>query len=302
MIVDFYTQKTKVFLAETSSDAKPLWNNLKNVLTKAGMEVVLIDNISYLSENQIVKKTKETLKTVDCSIHLLGKKYDEKSTHITTFEHQFNEAKNLSQHNYKDFKMFIWDPNVINYNNFDKQQIDFINSVRYGIFSNMIFSRKESTVLFVEEIRSVITTGKKDKFVINNNDIFFIYNELDEDYALSIIDLLNDIANLEKLSIIMSENIDYSELIIQQIRKTKLAVIYFKRTANWAKPFIQQVWKKTGGASSKTPILFIGDSEFKNNTNIEFNAPNVQTKIVENELIPLEIKIFYDKLETEIVI
>ncbi|MCE9539401.1 MAG: hypothetical protein K8R85_09305, partial [Bacteroidetes bacterium] len=95
---------------------------------------------------------------------------------------------------------------------------------------------------------------------------------------------------------IQDSDTDYSDLCKQQISKSKLAVIYFKESADWALPFAQQVWKKIGGATSHTPILLIGDIDPHTNTNKKFNAPKVISLIVAGELIPLEIKIQYDKV------
>ena len=98
------------------------------------------------------------------------------------------------------------------------------------------------------------------------------------------------------MNIIQDSDVDYSELCKQQISKSKLAVIYFKETADWALPFAQQVWKKIGGATSHTPILLIGDEDPDTNMNKTFKAPKVVSLIVSGELIPLEIKVQYDKV------
>ena len=71
--------------------------------------------------------------------------------------------------------------------------------------------------------------------------------------------------------------------------------MYFKETSDWALPFAQQIWKKVGGASSHTPILLIGDEDPETNMNKKFKAPKVISLIVSGELIPLEIKVNYDK-------
>ena len=101
---------------------------------------------------------------------------------------------------------------------------------------------------------------------------------------------------VEKLNIIQDSDMDYSELCFQQIGKAKLAVVYFKETSDWALPFVQQVWKKVGGASTNTPILLIGDENPDINKGKSFKAPKVVSLIVSGELIPLEIKMQYDKL------
>ena len=91
-------------------------------------------------------------------------------------------------------------------------------------------------------------------------------------------------------------DMNYSEYCSQQMKKSKLAVIYFKESADWALPFSQQVWKKVGGAMSKTPILLIGDDDPETNLNKKLKVPKIISLIVSGTLIPLEIKVQYDKV------
>ena len=160
----------------------------------------------------------------------------------------------------------------------------------------MIFSNKNSAIVFVEDMRAVMYSDKESHYDIHETDLFFIYNELDQDSADEIINLIADVIDIRKIEITLSDNVDYSELVAQQIEKSKFVVVYFQRTGDWALPFIQQIWKKTGGASSNVPILFIGDANISENNKIEFEAPKVIKQIVAQELIPIEIKVQYDKL------
>ena len=106
--------------------------------------------------------------------------------------------------------------------------------------------------------------------------------------------MLVDVANVQKLSIVLNSPTDYSELISQQILRSQLTVIYFKRTSGWAIPFIQQVWKKIGGASAHHTLWLIGDASVSANIKINLSIPNVEIRIESEELIPLEIKVLLD--------
>ena len=139
-------------------------------------------------------------------------------------------------------------------------------------------------------------SDKHSHYDSHETDLCFIYNELDIDSANEIIDLIADVIDIRKIEITLSDDVDYSELVVQQIEKSKFVVIYFQRTGDWAIPFVQQVWKKIGGASSNTPILLIGDANIEENLNVVFDAPMVTTQIVAQELLPIEIKVQYDKL------
>ncbi len=142
----------------------------------------------------------------------------------------------------------------------------------------------------------MISSEEKVTFDIKDAEVFLVFNQLDEAEADEIIDMLSDIVDVSKLNIIQDSDLDYSEYCSQQISKSKLAVVYFKETSDWALPFTQQVWKKVGGASSHTPILLIGDEDPEENLNKKFTAPKIISLIVSGDLIPLEIKVQYDKV------
>ena len=297
MLFDFYTKKIKVFIAEVSEDVLPLKNLLEKVLERAGMDVLYPEE--QQNEHEFIRQTEELINKADCSIHLLGKehlntKIDAKDVFLQDF--QFITAQNKSDKSGTDFKVFVWHPENISENNIDPEQEKFIRSVRQRIHHNMIFSNKNSAIAFVEDMRTVMYSDKHNNYDIHETDLFFIYNELDQDSANEIINLIADVIDIRKIEITLSDDVDYSELVVQQIEKSKFVVVYFQRTSDWAVPFVQQVWKKIGGASSGVPILFIGDANIEENTLVNFDAPMVTTQIIAKELIPIEVKVQYDKV------
>ncbi len=88
----------------------------------------------------------------------------------------------------------------------------------------------------------------------------------------------------------------YREMSSQQIPKSKLAVVYFKYAADWALPFIKQIWKQVGGASSPTPMFLVGEDDPRTNLARNFKAPRVISTIVPKENIPAEVKKVYSTL------
>lgn len=299
MLFDFYTKKIKVFISEVSEDVMHLKGLLEKVLERAGMEVLCLEPSELESEDKIINQTNDLINVADCSIHLLGRSHiDIKLERENTFlqDFQFVSAQKRSNISDINYKVFIWHPEFISKKEIKKDQDEFIRSVRQRIHHNMIFSNKDSAISFVEDIRAVMYTGKTNQYDVQDADLFFIYNELDEDSSNEIIDMLADVIDVKKIEITLSDNVDYSELVIQQINKSKMVVVYYKYASDWALPFVQQVWKKVGGASSNVPILFIGDSNIKDNQNIEFEAPKVISQVVSQELIPIEIKVQFDKV------
>ncbi len=300
MLFDFYTKKIKVFVSEVSEDILPLKSLLEKVLERAGMEVLHLESSDMSSEEQIIQKTNRLINIADCSVHLLGRSQininlEQENTSLQDF--QFVCAQNKSNLPDTLFKVFVWHPESISQNDIEQSQDEFIRSVRQRIHQNMIFSNRNLAISFVEDIRAVMFSGKPNKYNIQDADLFFIYNELDEDSANEIIDLVADVIEIKKIVITLSDDVDYSELVVQQIKKSKLVVIYYKHTSDWALPFVQQVWKKVGGASSKAPILFIGNSNIAQNKSVNFEAPKVISQVVAQELIPIEIKVQFDKIQ-----
>jgi hypothetical protein len=288
--------KTKVFLAWMPDNVNQR-DEIKNILNDAGMEVVPRAECPE-DETSFITGVKEAVSISDCSVHILTYNYGRTLTFdntLSTAKLQFNEAKKHIAEK-PDYKIFIWYPAQLVGEKKEPLQESFINDIRHGITSSMIFTSIASSIQLVDDIRSMMESEEKTFFDVNDTEVFVMFNELDEGEAEGIIDMLRDIISVEKLNIVQDSDMDYSELCFQQIGKSKLAVVYFKETSDWALPFVQQVWKKVGGASTTTPILLIGDENPDINKSKTFKAPKVVSLIVAGELIPLEIKMQYDKL------
>lgn len=288
--------KTTVFLPWTSTDIDRR-ENLKNILLQAGCDVLPIGD-KPSSELDFIDEVKDSIAESDCSLNFIGSEYGELmriDENLSISKFQFNEAKKRLKKD-DNFKIFIWYPDdIVNIEKDEKQEL-FINDIRYNILENMVFSNINSPIQLVDDIRSMMEQEEQHDFDISDTEIFLMFNELDEFEADEIVDMLGDIVDIEKLNIVQENDTNYLEYCSQQIDKSKLAVIYFKETSDWALPFVQQVWKKVGGASSHTPILLVGDDDPESNKGKEFNAPKVVSLIVSGELIPLEIKVQLDKI------
>ena len=302
MRFNIYYKDIKVFLSEVSKDAEPIRDQVCDVLKKAGIEVLTIGNESFSNKQNFLRKTRDAIDKANCSIHILGNTYQDNilaANGQSGAEIQFNEVKNKITKDNENFKMFIWRPDIEFPANIEPQQQNFINAIRNGIYRNMIYSTKSSAVTFVEDIRSVMNAMEYKEDISKDTDLFFIHNEKDSDEATSITTMLEDVANLERLNISQNKKNNYLEHVVNHMKRTKLGVIYFSKAPDWALPFVQQVWKLTGGASSTTPLLLVGDSSNTGNNDKTFHAPNVINKIVDKELIPLEIKVHFDNITAD---
>ena len=279
--------KKTVFLSNAPEEKRA---ELKSILERAGMKVISGDDSETGGDTGDVKTI---LDAADCSLHILDPNVNQESL-ISSAKSQFDLAKKQSELR-PGFKIFIWQAGTITEQVSKSKQAEFINEIRNSVSSNMYYTDVNSMIQLVDDVRSLLESKQKVEYNLKAADVFLIFNQLDENEAAEIIDMLSDIVPVERLCIIQDSDVDYSELCAQQIGSSKIAVVYFKYSTVWALPFTQQIWKKIGGASSHTPILLIGDEVPDENKTIKINAPKIICLVVAGELIPLEIKVQYDK-------
>jgi len=280
-----------IYLAFNSNNLVENRTNLLNTLIKSGLQAFPTDLNFQIDHNLI----KQNIDTAHVSVHLLGLNYGEPIINNQSIEHAQYLAALEKLKQKPDFKIYVWFPHNITEVS-DEAQKHFISDIRNNIIHGINFSNTPSAIQLTDDLRLSIQQDVKQEFDVKDTDVFLVYNQLDDNEAAEVADMLSDIIPVEKLNIIQDSDIDYSEFCVQQIGKSKLAVVYFKESADWALPFAQQIWKKIGGASSHTPILLIGDEDPETNNNKKFKAPKVVSLIVAGELIPLEIKVQYDKV------
>jgi hypothetical protein len=282
-----------IYLAFTTNQHDDKRHDLFNTLLKANFQV-FPSNLEY--DNGFFSHITEEINSASCSVHIFGLDYGSllEGQSISLAHYQYNVALNKLKEN-SSYKIFVWFPYSIN-DIKDELQLKFISDIRNNITHGINFSNTSSAIQLVDDLRTSVKVESKQEFDIKDTDVFLVYNQLDDHDANDVAEMLSDIIPIEKLNIVQDSDMDYSEFCAQQIGKSKLAVIYFKESADWALPFTQQIWKKIGGASSHTPILLIGDEDPETNTNKKFKAPKVVSLIVAGELIPLEIKVQYDKI------
>lgn len=289
-----------VYLAWTSSDLNNQRDEIALILEKAGYHV--IPSMDCPSDENIFKKQCEQLiAEADFSLHLLsgefGKRF-EMEDEISFPKYQYQMAKKLADSN-PDYNMFIWNLAHVSERIKPSQQ-EFINEIRQNISSNMMFSNSPNANQLIDDIRAATVTEKHTEMDTKETDIFFIYNENDEDEANDVTDVLSMTCPLEILNILSEKKEEYRELSKQQIVKSKLAVIYFKYTANWAVPFAKQIWKEIGGAESPTPLMLVGEDEPKTNLSRKFKAPKVYCTIVSKSVLSDEVLKLYKQLSNDL--
>ena len=290
-------QRPNIYLAWTSNDLKESREEMAIILQKAGFNV--LPSVDCPADDETFKqRTAEEIKKCVCSLHMLSGEFGrrfETDDEVSFPQYQFMEAKKRIDSSGGGFNVFVWHT-AEGSNSIKPSQQNFIKYIRNNITRNMMFSNSNGPMQLVDDMRVVMM--KQDAKVYNSKDteIYFIFNQQDEQEAMVIVDELSQELPVETLNILPEGEESYREMSSQQIPRSKLAVVYFKYAADWALPFIKQIWKQVGGASSPTPMFLVGDDNPQSNLARNFKAPRVTSSIVPKETIPMEVKKEYSKL------
>jgi hypothetical protein len=289
-----------VFLAWTSNDLKSKREEIALILTRAGFQVIPNSDCPS-SDDGFIDRVSMNLEAAACSLHILsgefGRRFEE-DDQVSYPMHQFEMAKKKSAAAGSKFYTFIWYLED-SAKPAKPQQEEFINNIRNYITPNMTFSNSFSPMQLVEDMRSLMIVEKLNALETRDTDIFFIFNKQDAKDAYPLTDLISKEYTMEVMNILPGVEERYREMSAQQIPKSKMAVIYFRYSADWALPFIKQVWKEVGGASSPTPMMLIGEDDPQTNMARIFKAPKVSSTIVSKEEVPEEVKKTYIKVTNQ---
>lgn len=290
-------QRPNIYLAWTSGDLKEKREEMAIILQKAGFNV--LPSVDCPADDESFKeKTAEQLQKCVCSLHMLSGEFGrrfESDEDISFPQYQFLEAKKRIDSTQYTFNVFVW-LSPENTRTVKPSQQEFIKYIRNNITRNMMFSNSHGPMHLVDDMRVVIMKQDAKVYDSKDTDIFFIFNQQDEQEARNIVDEISLEFPVETMNILPEGEESYREMSSQQIPKSKLAVVYFKYAADWALPFIKQIWKQVGGASSPTPMFLVGENDPQSNMARNFKAPRVISSIVPKETIPAEVKKVYSKV------
>jgi class 3 adenylate cyclase len=290
-------QKPNIYLAWTSADLKESREEMALILHKAGFNV--LPSIDCPADDDTFKrKMAEEMQKCVCSLHMLSGEFGRRfeTDEETSFpQFQFMEAKKKVASTASDFNIFVW-LDTDNMKAVKPAQQNFIKYIRNNITRNMMLSNSHGPMQLVDDIRVVMMKQDTKVYDSKDTDIFFIFNQQDELDAQNIVDTLSLEFPVETMNILPEGEESYREMSSQQIPRSKLAVVYFKYAADWALPFIKQIWKQVGGASSPTPMFLVGEDDPRSNLARNFKAPRVISTIMPKETIPAEVKRMYTTL------
>ena len=290
-------QRPNIYLAWTSGDLKESREEMAITLSKAGFNV--LPSIDCPADDETFKKRAvEEMQQCVCSLHMLSGEYGrrfESDDEISFPQYQFLEAKKRIDSPAAEFNVFVWlEPDSSKVMKPTQQQ--FIKYIRNNITRNMMFSNSQGPMQLVDDIRVVMMKQDTKVYDSKDTDIFFIFNQQDEQDAQDIINTLSLEFPVETMNILPEGEDSYREMSSQQIPRSKLAVVYFKYAADWALPFIKQIWKQVGGASSPTPMFLVGEDDPRSNLARNFRAPRVISLIMPKATIPAQVKKMFSTL------
>lgn len=285
-------QRPSIYLAWTSNDLKEQREEMAIILQKAGFNV--LPSIDCPADDEIFKeKVEQEMSKCACSLHMLSHEFGrrfETNDEMSFPQFQFNLASKKTESD--TFHAFVWlYPGATA--PMKPAQQNFIKHIRNNITRNMMFSNSAGYMQLVDDIRVVMMKQDAVVYDSKDTDIFFIFNQQDEQDAKLITDQLSSEYPVEIMNILPDGEDQYREMSSQQIPRSKLAVVYFKYAADWALPFIKQIWKQVGGASSPTPLFLVGEDDPRSNMARNFKAPKVVSTIVPKERVPAEVKKVY---------
>jgi Adenylate cyclase, family 3 (some proteins contain HAMP domain) len=290
-------QRPNIYLAWTSGDLKESREEMAIILQKAGFNV--LPSVDCPADDETFKqKAAEEIQKCVCSLHMLSGEFGRRFEldEETSFpQYQFLEAKKKIDANPSAFNVFVW-LSPESSKSIKPAQQEFIKYIRNNITRNMMFSNSQGPMQLVDDMRVVIMKQDAKVYDSKDTEIFFIFNQQDELEARNIVDELSLEFPVETMNILPEGEESYRDISSQQIQKSKLAVVYFKYAADWALPFIKQIWKQVGGASSPTPMFLVGEDRPQSNLARNFKAPRVISSIVPKETIPAEVKKVYSQL------
>lgn len=293
-------EKTNVYLAWTASDMKSKREELALILSKAGFNVLPMTDCPA-DDEEFRQRADSEMAKCHCCLSILSNSFGrrfEDDEDVSFPEYQAKKAMEISAGQDSDFHTFIWytpDPEK----DVKSSQSDLVKHIRNNVTRNMTFSNSRGPMQLVDDMRSIMVKAEEEILDTKETDIFFIFSQQDELDAQNITDAISNEYPIEIMNILPDGEDEYKELSKQQIPKSKLAVIYFKHASDWAIPFIKQVWKSVGGASSPTPMLLVGEDEPVTNKARTFKAPKVVTSIVPKESISGEVKKVYSHVIKE---
>jgi len=274
-------QRIKVFLAYAPADIADVRDQLGVMLQKAGFDVLGLGQ-KPADESALLYEVDKQLAQADCSMHVLGGEYGVLMTddsRVSQAKYQFERSTNRSLKTNGQFKRLVWaaplDGRVL-----ELEQQDFLTAIQNNLSPDVMFTNVNNAAQFIEDARTFLSTTTAEQTVVKEFDMAFISNVQDAGDCYMTVEKLGEEFKLDTLTVVPESLAENRQKAVDMIRRSKLAVVYFKEASDWAVSFVKQIWKEIGGASAKTPFLLIGEDEPRRNRFLNFEGPEIKLAVV----------------------
>ena len=290
-----------VFLAWTSNNLKSRREELALICTKAGLNVVANTDCPT-DEATFQSRTQEALASADCVLHLLGNKFGDRldsEDECSYSKYAYEQARQQAEKK-PGFRQFVWyTPDETA--RIDPDQKTFVDAIRNEQTERCTFSSALNAPELVQEMRTALVPVVAPPAITDKEgDICFIYNDVDSEEAEAITDQLSEAFMVESITIKPDSAEPYKDRAVSIIPKSRLAVVYFKHSGDWALPFLKQVYQLVGGAKSPTSILLMGEDDPKHNHQHKVKAQKVIWSIQPHQSVSEEVQRVFQQLNTPV--
>lgn len=284
--------RPKVFLSYVPAEYDEVRRTLKIMLNKAGFEVLP----DYFPEDEISFRSTVELFMAQSSIATIilgnakGLKFADGSSYQ---EFQINCAIEKSKN--ADFKILVWHLDASESLENGNASFVLLNKFNNHLPDNLLLTTVTDYAQLVDDFRTFFWKDQKNNRQPKENEICLICNDNDKEAILPTLEQLQKAKVKIAPFIALPENGNSNKnIVIDLVFKSKIAVIFFNESSDWALAFAKQIWRLAGGASANTPFLLIGENEPRRNRLINFKAPNLFTKIVAPDEVEATILQFYE--------
>ncbi len=293
-------RRQQVYLAWTTDDIAENRETLLVMLQKAGLEVFPTEPMPT-DETAFKQQVDAMVAKADFSIHLLGGEVGQTlqaDANTSWAKHQYDRAVAKSRASQGVFKRVVWAVPLEGLILQGEQQ-DFIVSVQNGLTPEVMFSTVSNPAQFIDETRAFLETEAAPKAPPKEYDIAFISNVNDAADCYELVEKLEKEFKLKltTLTVVPENEVDYKAQGADMVRRSKLAIVFFKDAADWAISYVKMVWKHIGGASANTPFLLIGEDEPRRNRFLNFKAPQVKLEVVKKEEVLARIQELFTEVQ-----
>ncbi len=283
----------RAFLCWVNDEVVEEWKIIK--------ENIIREGVNIFPESPVIPKGKpiteikqiidEVLEVCSFSVFVLGSSYGEKYKELgnkSIQEYAFDVASK------KVDKIFVWalpvEGKVL-----EGEQQEFIQKIQNSLARNIYLYTSDNRTSFLEDIKQYIKKRSEEEEEIRKEyDLVFISNILDAEPAFPVVETVEELWDITTLTvdpnIARAKEEGFRALKAEArrlIRKSRVAIIYFRDAAEWALSFCQLMWKEVKGLSSGTYFLLIGEDGPPRNKFLKFWAPGVVFDVLpKEEIIP----------------